>query len=60
MNKNNKSLKFWAELEFLPNNTVKLVKANKLINLNQYKSKWTKTSARELARAVNVSNLVIK
>lgn len=58
-NQKNKSGKFWAELE-INNGITRIIKANKLQSLNQYKTKWIPTNARNLARGINNSELVIK
>jgi hypothetical protein len=58
MNKNNKSVKYWAEIEIIDGVT-KIKKAEKLTGLNQHKRKWFPTNARNLARVINNSDLVI-
>jgi hypothetical protein len=60
MTKNNKtSNKYWAEIE-INNGVTRIVKANKLQPLNQYKSKWIPTNARNLARGINNSQILVK
>lgn len=59
MTKNNTKNKYWAELE-INNGVTRIIKANKLQSLNQYKTKWIPTNARNLARGINNSELVIK
>lgn len=57
LNKNNK---FWAEIEVLNNGNLKIKKAQKYSILNQHSRQWTPINAREFARAINTSKLVIK
>ena len=52
--------KIWAEIELLKNGQLKVVKANKLVGLNQHKNVWKPTIARETARLLNRSSLLIK
>lgn len=63
-NKNNKSdkenHKFLAEFVVDLNNNVKVKFAKKLVNLNQYRRTWKRIDARNFARALNRSSLVIK
>jgi hypothetical protein len=59
MTKNTKITKYWAEIEINALGDAKIVKANKLTPLNQYKSKWFPTDARNLARIINNSDLII-
>jgi hypothetical protein len=60
MNKNNKNQTYWAELQIAPNNKIKIKKANILVPVNQFKNKWYPTDARNLARAINNGDMVIK
>ena len=57
LTKNNKYL---ALVEVLDNQEVKVTKAQKLTNLNQYARKWQPIDARNFSRALNKSSLVIK
>ena len=59
MRNKNKTNKYWMEIE-INNGKTKVLKANKLTALNQYKNKWFPTDARNLARKINNSSLVIK
>lgn len=60
MNKNNnKIVKYWAEI-IVENNKAKIVKANRLTAINQHKMSWLPYNARNLARTINTSSLVIK
>lgn len=52
--------KYWAEIQTLPNGGMKLVKAKKHTVFNQHKRSWVTINARELARNINTSKLVIK
>lgn len=52
--------KFFAVLEFQPNGKLKIKIAKKYINVNQHLKYWQPTNARNLARMINKSNLIIK
>ena len=52
--------KFWTELEVLPNNQVKLLKARKYVKVNQFKTYWADVNARDLARGLNQLELVTR
>ena len=54
----NKNQKFWAELVVLPNNQIKVKKAQKYNRLNQYVGKWMVTNARNLAREIKKHDLI--
>lgn len=56
--KNNKKL-FSAVFELTDGNTVKVVKAKKLVGINQHRRTWKADNSRDLARMLNKSNLVI-
>ena len=57
LNTNNK---FWAELEVLPNNMVRVLKARKYVKVNQFKTYWADVNARDLARKLNNVELVTR
>ena len=56
----NRKTKYLALVEVLDNQEIKVTKAQKLTNLNQYARKWQPIDARNFSRALNKSNLVIK
>ncbi len=51
---------FWALIEVQPNQQLKFKKAQKLVPADSKGRTWKTTNARELARFVNTSKLVIK
>lgn len=55
-----KNQTFWAEIKFLNNGDVKISRAKRLVNLNQYKGTWKTANSRNLARELNNCYLVIK
>lgn len=59
MIKNKPNSKFWTELKVLKNGKIKVIRANKLVKLNQFKRTWKPTVSREIARLLNRSRLVI-
>jgi hypothetical protein len=52
--------KYWMLAEVQTDGRVKLQKSQKLVRLNQHKSHWQKVSSRDMARALNMSELIIK
>ena len=55
----NKGNKYWVLAEVQDDGQVRVKKAQKLAG-NQYKNYWLSVPSREMARALNVSRLVIK
>ena len=54
-----KNRKYWAELAIQSNGAVKILKANKLVGVNQHiQSRWKKINSREFARAISRKELV--
>lgn len=51
---------YFAEFGKTKDGKFKVVLAKKLTVVNQYKRSWQRINARELARVINTSDLVIK
>jgi uncharacterized protein YutE (UPF0331/DUF86 family) len=60
INKLNKNTKYMAILEVQDSGAIKIEKAEKLTPLNQFKNTWLRVDARNVARGINNSKLVIK
>lgn len=52
--------KYWAEFQVLPDGKLKIVKTNKLVKVNQHKTKWKQIDARDFSRAVDGRELVLR
>jgi len=59
-NKLNKNNQYWAHITITGDNKVKVKRAQQLVSLNQHTSKWAAIDARNFARALNNSEMLIK
>lgn len=55
----NKPIRFFGEIQLLPNGTFKVASVQRLTGINQHKRKWMQVPSREFARALNRGKLVI-
>lgn len=57
---NNKTQRFFGEIQYLPNGKFKVAFMDRLVKVNQYKNKWEPVNGREFARALNRGQLVTR
>lgn len=52
--------KYWAEFQVLPDGKLKIVKANKLVKVNQHKARWKLVDSRDFSRALDGRELILR
>ncbi len=56
----NKTIRYFGELQKLPNGKFKVARMEQLVTVNQHKRKWQSIPTRQFARELNRGSLVIK
>lgn len=52
--------KYWTLVSVQDDGRIKVEKAQRLVKYNQHRASWEQVNSREMARALNHSELVIK
>ncbi len=58
MRNTNKPIRYFGEIQLLPNGTFKVAHMQRLVGVNQHKRRWATIPSREFARELNRSKLV--